>query len=267
MDRHAGERLSCAPDAIRRDIGRRAMRGFCRTLMMLIFVAVLPIGQAAADVVTDWNNTTLDTIRATRSNPPVATRALAMVHLAIFEAVNGIEREYTPYTRPHPAPPGTSVVAAAAEAAHTVLAALFPDREPIFAAARDASVAGVDAGPALRKGLDFGHQCGQRILDLRAQDGFDLAVEYAPLGVFGAWQPTPPAFAPALLPQWGQVTPFAMRSGSQFRQPPPPEFTGAAYAAAYNEVKSLGSAASATRTSDQTQITYFWEDGPGTASP
>lgn len=243
------------------------MRRLGRMLMILMCVAVLPLGQAAADVVTDWNNVTLDTIRATKLNPPRATRALAMVHIAIFNAVNGITWGYQPYGHWRPAPPNASVSAAAAEAAYTVLAALFPDREPIYAAAREASITGVAPGHALAKGRAFGHECGRTILDLRANDGSDAIVPYTPLGTFGAWQPTPPAFAPALLPQWPNVTPFAMKSGSQFRQPPPPDFTSAAYAAAFNEVKTLGLAGSADRTPDQTQIAYFWEDGAGSVTP
>src|SRR5262245_25193337 len=147
------------------------MRRLGRLLPILACATVLPLGQAVADVVTDWNNVALDSIRAERVNPPRATRALAMVHIAIFNSVNGIERGYESYGRSHPAPPGTSAEAAAAEAAYTVLAALFPGRESIFAAARDASIAGIEPDQSLRKGLSFGAECGQRILDLRANDG------------------------------------------------------------------------------------------------
>jgi membrane-associated phospholipid phosphatase len=243
------------------------MRRLRRTIPALFSIAILSIGVTAADVVTDWNEILLDTIRATSTNPPRATRALAMMHLAIFNAVNGIDRTAEPYGRAHPAPPHASIDAAAAEAAYTVLAALYPAREPIFAAARDASLGAVAPGPGIRKGLDFGHACGLALLDLRAGDNSDRPEPYAPLGTFGAWQPTPPAFAPALLPNWPQVTPFAMREGSQFRPAPPPDFSSAEFAAAYNEVKELGAAASASRTPEQTEIAYFWEDGGGTATP
>jgi hypothetical protein len=105
------------------------------------------------------------------------------------------------------------------------------------------------------------------MLSHRADDGADAVVPYTPSGEFGDWQPTPPAFAPALLPQWPYVTPFAMTSGDQFRGPAPPPFSSPDYATAYNEVRELGDTDSATRTADQTQIAYFWEDGAGTATP
>jgi hypothetical protein len=96
-------------------------------------------------------------------------------------------------------------------------------------------------------------------------DGNDAIVSYSPSGEFGYWQPTPPAFAPALLPQWPYVLPFAMTSGDQFRVGPPPAFTS--QADAYDEVLRLGRSDSSERTPDQTLISYFWEDGPGTATP
>jgi hypothetical protein len=92
-------------------------------------------------------------------------------------------------------------------------------------------------------------------------------VPYTPSGLLGRWKPTPPAFAPALLPGWGLVDPFAMKRGDQFRVPPPPDLTSMEYAAAYDEVKDFGEGDSAVRTADQTEIAYFWEDGPATATP
>jgi membrane-associated phospholipid phosphatase len=232
-----------------------------------VCAAALSSGVAAADVVIDWNNVTLDTIREERLNPLDASRALAMVHIAVFDAVNNIQRGHASYADDHPAPPNASVEAAAAEAVYTVLSSLFPDREPVFAEARAATFATVATRHALRKGIETGHEAGLAILALRADDHSDDVVPYTPSGTFGAWQPTPPAFAPALRPGWGLVTPFAMTSGSQFRLPPPPAFTSAEYAAAYNEVKNLGGAASVLRTPDQTVIAYFWEDGAGSVTP
>ncbi|HXV76448.1 MAG TPA: vanadium-dependent haloperoxidase [Candidatus Polarisedimenticolaceae bacterium] len=242
------------------------MKRLLRTTCLALTI-VTCTGVAGADVVTDWNNHALDAIRATNTNPPRATRALAMVHTAMFDAINGIERVYAPYHVSRPAPPGASPQAAAAWAAYTVLVGLYPDREWEFGEALESSLAGERFGPAQWKGRAFGRYVGRAILTLRADDGADAFVAYAPSGEFGYWQPTPPAFGPALLPQWPAVTPFAMTHGSQFRVPAPPPFDSAEYAAAFEEVRQLGDKSSGTRDPDQTEIAYFWEDGPGTATP
>jgi hypothetical protein len=101
----------------------------------------------------------------------------------------------------------------------------------------------------------------------RKDDGSNAVVEYTPSGVLGFWQPTPPEFDPALLPQWPFVKPFGMASPGQFRVGPPPDFDGVEFAEAYNEVLDYGGVVSPVRTPDQTEIAFFWEDGPGTATP
>src|SRR5262249_5350673 len=101
--------------------------------------------------------------------------------------------------------------------------------------------------------------------DWRRTDGSDRVVPNTPGTDPGDWQPTPPAFLPALAPQWPDVTPFAMSAGSQFRPAAPPALDSAEYATAFNEVQDLGRAGSTTRTAEQTQIARFWNDGLGTA--
>jgi membrane-associated phospholipid phosphatase len=110
-----------------------------------------------------------------------------------------------------------------------------------------------------------GQEVARQILEWRSTDGSDRVVTYTPGTDPGDWQPTPPANLPALAPQWPDVTPFAMTSGSQFRPAAPPALDSAEYAAAFNEVQSLGRADSTTRTEEQTQIARFWNDGLGTA--
>jgi len=115
--------------------------------------------------------------------------------------------------------------------------------------------------------VTLGQQVATSILAIRATDGSNLTVPYTPGTAPGDWRPTPPALAPALLPQWPYVTPWAMTSGSQFRPHGVPDLTSAEYTAAFNEVKDLGSATSVTRTVDQTQIALFWANGAGTSTP
>jgi hypothetical protein len=105
------------------------------------------------------------------------------------------------------------------------------------------------------------------VLALRANDGANVKVDYVPGTAPGDWQPTPPAFAPAVDPQWGQVTPFVLTSGQQFQPPPPPAITSAQYAEEYNQVEVLGDSNSTVRTADETAAARFWSDLAGTFDP
>jgi hypothetical protein len=222
---------------------------------------------ARADVVIDWDNVLLDAVRTDRTNPPRATRAMAAVHVAIFDAVNGILGGYTPYHVTDAAPGGASPEAAAAAAAHKVLVALFPAQQSEFDAALTGSLNTIPDGAAKTAGISWGQSVADQILALRADDHAGDVLTYgAPVGGFW-WIPTPPAFAPALLPNWPIVTPWCMKKGSQFRQHGPPAPGSAAYAKSFREVKRLGRVDSPARTADQSQIALFWADGGGTATP
>jgi len=221
----------------------------------------------AADMVVQWNDNVLAAIRVDKTPPPKASRDLAIVHAAIYDAVNAIDRNFKPYAVDVPAIAGTSAEAAVAAAAHRALVALFPAQTATLDAQFTASLATITDGPAETNGVALGNLVADEMLALRANDGSAAVVSYTPGSVPGAWIPTPPALAAALLPQWGNVTPFAMTSGSQFAPSNIPALTSSAYATAFNEVKELGSATSATRTADQTNIAKFWADGAGTATP
>jgi membrane-associated phospholipid phosphatase len=217
----------------------------------------------SADVVLQWNQVLLDTAKADRVLPVAFPRDAAIVHSAIYDAVNAIDRSYTPLFAHVQASHGASLEAAAAQAAHDTLAALFPAHQPAFDATLAADLAGIPPGRA-RQGVAVGRAVAQQILAWRATDGSDAQVSYVPGTGPGVWQPTPPAFAPAVAPQWGQVTPFAIPSDSAFRPPPPPALTSAQYTAAFDEVKSLGAANSTTRTAEQSEIARFWYGAAGT---
>lgn len=220
-----------------------------------------------ANIVTEWNEVLLDAIRAEKPVPPIAARAMAIVHTAIFDAVNSIDRRFEPFLLQVGGGTGASLDAAVASAAHRTLAALFPAQRPAFNAALAESLAAVTNVPAERKGVRIGQAVGKQILASRQNDGASAVVAYTPGISPGDWRPTPSGFLAAVLPQWGDVQPFALTSGSQFRPEAPPVITGAEYASDFNEVKALGSATSVTRTADQTDIAKFWSGGPGTATP
>ena len=235
--------------------------GFCAALALGL------AGPACADVVIDWDNVLLNAVRVDKTPPPKASRAMAMVHVAIFDAVNGIVGGYTPYHVTASAPAGASPEAAAAAAAHKVLVAVYPAQQATFDAALTTSLAAIPNGAAKTAGVSWGEAVADDVLALRAHDHAADTVSYTPPQGSSWWLPTPPAFAAALLPNWPIVTPWAMASGSQFRQGPPPPPTTVDYTRAYDEVRLLGRVDSQLRTADQTQIALFWADGAGTATP
>jgi hypothetical protein len=195
---------------------------------------------------------------------------MAMVHVAIYDAVDLIDKSYALYPVPGlkaVAPPGTSPEVAAAVAADKVLDGVFPKQAATFDAQLQAFLASVPNGASKTQGITLGQEVAQAVLTWRSTDGSNNVVPYVPGTKPGDWRPTPPAFAPALFPQWPQMTPFAMTSGSQFRPGGPPELDSNAFAKAFNEVKDYGRIDSTVRTADQTQIADFWADGAGTATP
>lgn len=240
-----------------------SLRAFCFSL-----AAALSLGLSAqADVATDWNALILDAIRTNRTSPPVASRQMAILHTAMYDAVNGIKPRYKHYrVRPN-VPPVASPEAAAAAAAHRVMLALYPQHTATYDAALQATLSRIRNRVALKLGLRWGQHAAGEIMMWRSTDGAATPIGYTPGTRPGDWQPTPPAFAPALLPQWGMVVPFGVQSTSLFRPPPPPPMTSPEWAAECNEVKRLGAINSTERTADQTIIARFWANGAGTETP
>jgi hypothetical protein len=213
---------------------------------------------ARADTVTEWNAIMQATVTAPPTNPFYQTRAGAIVQLAVFEAVNAITGDYQPYLGIIDAPSWASPDAAAIAAAHRTLVTLRPDQAATLDDLLAASLAAIPDGPAKDAGIAIGEDAADAMLLIRAGDGWDAVVPYTPGTNPGDWQPTPPAFAPAFLPGWGQMTPFGLRSNSQFRAPPPPALRSARYARAYNEVMLLGRIDSPLRPQDRTDVARFY---------
>jgi hypothetical protein len=209
------------------------------------------------NVVLQWNRVLQETIRTPGQHPATIfpVRSFAMMHAAMFDAVNSIDGTYTPYLIEVSANRGGSPEAAAAQAAHDVLVALYPSRQAIFDAELTASLAGI---PRLRetRGRDVGRIVAEKLLAVRSNDGWNVAATpYVLPPTPGNWQPSP---APAGFTQFPAVLPFAATSSAQFAPNPPPALTSAEYAAAFNEIKEIGSANSATRTADQTKVAQLW---------
>jgi membrane-associated phospholipid phosphatase len=218
-------------------------------------------------VVIGWNTAALNAIRAGRTSPPIASRSLAILHAAIYDAINGIDRRYEPYLVPSTVVASTSEEAAASAAAHRVLITLFPANVPSFDELQATILSAIPSGPLKSAGIAWGESVADEILAQRANDGSTAAVPPPRSNGPGAWQPTPPGFAPYSLPQWAFVTPFAMTDSAQFRPPGPPALVSEKYAADYNEVKTMGAAVGSARSSEQDLIALFWADGAGTETP
>jgi hypothetical protein len=220
-----------------------------------------------ADVVLRWNAVARQAVRTDRTPPPKAARNLALMHTAIYDAVNAIEGTHKPYRITLSMPESADPSAAAAVAAHRCLSWLYPKQRDQFDDALDASLAKVPRGPAKTRGIHLGKYVADRLIAWRREDGSDKKVAYRPKLDLGVWRPTPPGYLAALLPQWSTVTPFAIKKVELVSPPAPPAITDAEFTKDYKEVKALGGLNSRTRSADQTLIALFWDDGVGTSTP
>ncbi|HWV98761.1 MAG TPA: vanadium-dependent haloperoxidase [Candidatus Acidoferrum sp.] len=222
-----------------------------------------------ADMVTDWNANTEQALLTANQGPPVRARSLAIVHAAIYDAVNGIQHQYTPYFVTERGPRGASAEAAAAQAAYTALVSLYPAQNATLDVQLANSLATIPShrghGHRIDLGRAWGEEVANQILAWRSTDGSATPLPgYFGGGAPGVWR-SPPAGTnadgtlPALFPQYAMLVPFAMTSHAQFRPGPPPALTSALYAADVNEVKAIGRFNSAIRTSDQTQLALLWQ--------
>jgi len=242
-----------------------------RVLLLLLVGLSSLANKSRADEVTYWNDILLQAIRTSSAPPPRASRGMAMMHIAAFDAVNSLANGYTPYYHSYSAAPDASGEAAVAQASYDVLVSLFPSQQSTLDTALGSRLAAIPAGPGRDAGVALGSTAAARILSLRANDNSALVTPYSPGAAPGEWRPTPPASAPALLPNWPLVTPWTMSSGAQFRDPVGPlSLDSPEYAAALTEVRLLGdinAEALGNRTAEQTEIALFWADGGGTATP
>jgi hypothetical protein len=216
-----------------------------------------------ADVLTDWNEKTVAFVTP-RMVPAAGQRVVAMVQVAMFDAINSVERRYRPYLVQLPAATTTSREAAAAAAAAAVLAGLHPQAEAEFKAAGAAYLVTLPDGDGKGEGIKLGEAIAARILATRAKDGADAPDSYRPRTVPGVYIPTPITVSST----WPNVTPFALMSQSQFRPQAPVALNSEEWAKDYNEIKELGSKTSGKRSARQTEDARFWLiTGPQSTEP
>jgi len=219
--------------------------------IMMLSGAAAP---AAADVITDWNEKAVAFVTARGMLPPPAERTVATMHAAMFDAVNAIERRYRPYLVERAAAKDASPEAAAATAAARVLASLHPSAADEFNAMLAAYLDALPAGAAKENGIKLGEAVATEIAGRRAHDGADAPDAYRPNTRPGVYVATPITASS----MWPNVTPFALKSPSQFRPEPPIPLSGAQWADEYNEIKTLGGKSSTARTARQTEDARFW---------
>jgi hypothetical protein len=213
---------------------------------------------AFANVITDWDEkavlavTPMAALNGT--SPYTAIRLLAMVHTAMFDTVNSIERRSQPYLVQLPADPTTSRDAAAAAAAATVLATIDGKTAGDMKRALAAYLASIPDGAPKSDGINLGESVAAKLLEARAHDGSGAPDAYRPRTLPGVYVPT----AITLSSMWPDMKPFAMTTGSQFRPAPPIPLDSGEWARDYNEIKDYGGHNSTKRTSQQTETARFW---------
>ena len=230
-----------------------------RTLSVsaLATVCLFPIARAHADEVTDWNVIALNATAAP-PNSILQSRALAIVHCAIYDAVRAVDRKGGAYAIDVEAPAGTSVGAAVVAAAYGTLVRLAPAERPMLDAALSASLSKIADGQDKTDGIALGQQVAEKTVALRSTDGAATKVAFTTKPGIGLYQLTPPQSLPAILAQWGSIAPFVLRGRSGLDFKGAPAITTAQFARDYDEVKSVGARNSTTRTADQTAAAIFW---------
>jgi len=222
----------------------------------------IPSPTQPVNAVIEWNRTLLTIVRTPGAQPATihSTRNFAILHTAIYDAVNNIDPHFSPYLVSLPNVPGSaSKIAAVDQAAHDVLASLYPIFQTSLDTELQEDLARLPGTEEKNQGIAVGHAVATKLLAARSTDGSNITPPpYLPGSQAGDYQLTPPNFAPADFTQWPQVTPFALLRADEFRPGPPSELTSASYTEAFNEVKSLGFISSTTRTAEQTQIGMFW---------
>src|SRR5438093_518314 len=229
-------------------------------LLAMVFPTV-----ARADAVTDWNAIASNAIVTNAGQPPpVSVLHFAMVHGAVYDAVNAIDRGHQPYLVQPPCNPTDSKEPAAATAAFRVLVSLFPTKVGTIQPIYDAYIAALPDTPPGSKaaGIAIGEATASAMLTARVNDGRfgPTPTPYPSPAPPGIWRPTPPNFLNDPAAWVGNVLPFIIQSAEMFRTDGPNALTSVEYAEDFNEVKELGSLTSLTRTADQTDAAIFWQD-------
>jgi hypothetical protein len=248
--------------------------------LIALGIVLLVTANARADDITDWNDTMLRAGLVAGSSPLVMTRNAALVHAAMFDAVNGIDRRYTSIHVDPAGPPRASRRAAAVQAAYAMLTKLYgsgaatpnPAQQATLDARRIVSLTDIAAdGASINSGITWGQFVADAIWTWRSTDGFTVTGAAPEGSLAGEWRRTPNLPVSTLLSapgagylQFSHMQPWVMSSASAFRPAAPPSLSSPEYARDFNEVQMMGSLGSAARTSDETTYSLFWNSTSAT---
>jgi hypothetical protein len=227
-----------------------------KPLRSAIFCTALALGAplAQADVITDWNQTAYEVMKAGNVGNNPWFRSMAMMHVAMADSVNSVQGRYTRFSAAVPLASKASAEAAASAAARQMLALLYPAQKAKIDEAYALSLKAIPDGAARAEGIALGEQIAEALYVDRSNDATNIPDTYRPMTTPGVWIPTT---AP-LFPQYATAKPWGLKSADQFRPGPPPALSSALYARDYNETKDFGAAKSIVRTEAQTQAVRFW---------
>lgn len=235
----------------------------CVGVMSVIIVMFFPL-MARADVVTDWNVKALDVVSAAKLPTPPASRVIAMVQTAVYEAVNAITKRYPADQIKLKSAEGASIDAAVATANRAMLTQLVPTQRDLIERYYGQAISAIPDGSAKSAGIAVGEDAAAAVLKTRADDSVSVTETYRPQAAAGVYVST----SLPLVPQWPQRKPWVMTSADQFRPGPPPDLKSALWARDYNEIKSMGVQNGSRRTDEQTGMARFWEaTGPSLYFP
>src|SRR3954471_5706794 len=208
-----------------------------------------------ADVITDWNRTAMDVMKAVNVSGNPLTRSMALVNVSMSDAVNSVQNRYSRYMATElPSDPNASAAAAAAAAAREILMRQYPGQKVQIEAAFAETMQAIPDNPARVAGIALGEKVAAVVFAERQSDATNAPDTYRPITTPGVWVPT----TPPLFPQYATAKPWGMDSASQFRPGPPPALNSALYARDYNETKEMGGLKSTKRTDAQSDAVRFW---------
>ena len=226
----------------------------CLRLLMLGFALLIGPFAAAAANLAEWNDVAMKATATARQPPTMNTRTMAMVHTAMFDAINATGPRYQPFKFTGTAPPNASADAASAAAAHAVLVKLFPEQRVSLDEALAASLARIPEGPDRDNGAAVGAAAASTLLAWCADDRVGLPTEYRPITAPGVYVGTTQPFGD----DFGASRPWLMTRADQFRPGPPPALASALWARDLNETRQIGGKVSKTRSPEQTEVATFW---------